>query len=67
MKSELIRTITIETTNEKEKDALGDYIYQQLVGKKDWILGYIGLNVDEPCVVKVYIYKGCKAIPHISI
>lgn len=67
MNKELLRTITIETKSEREQMALSDYVYQQLKVKKDWKLGNIALNVDEPFVVKIYIYKDCESIPHISI
>ena len=67
MVNDIERIITIDTKDENERDRLSDYILHQLCYRKDWKDGNIVLDINEPWKIKIYIYKGCKRMPRISI
>lgn len=59
--------ITIRTIDEKEQMRIGNSIYHQLVGNKDYMDSNIVLNIDVDNEVNLYIYKECENVPDIII
>ena len=59
--------ITIEVSDEQVQLAIGTAIHEQLRGNKDYIDSNIILNIGEPNIVKLYVFKECEHIPAITI
>lgn len=61
------RFIEITCTNDEDKVEIGKKIHDQLVGNQDYIDCSIILNIDEPNMVRLWIYDDIRDIPEILI
>lgn len=59
--------IKITVQNDKEQEAIGNAIHEQLRGNPDYIENRIILNIDTDNEINLYVFDDCEEVPTIVI
>ena len=65
MEKDLKMKVEIQVESREEQLRIGNSIHECLVGNPDYVNNSIILNIDDPNIIRLFIFKECETIPTI--